>query len=163
MLTCVKFVLVETIDYFCNYKVPHMNNRLLQFMRAENISQAQFADTIGVTRASISHILSGRNKPGYDFLYSVSRHYPALNIDWLITGKGKMYLRNDSRGGGSDDNASSSQAVAARSAAEGTVDSLSVEAGFPAAVQSQVSQSMHSPSIVKVIVFFDDGSYREIK
>ena len=68
-----------------------MNKRLQQFLAAENISQAQFADTIGVARASISHILAGRNKPGFDFIESTARHFPALNLEWLITGRGRMY------------------------------------------------------------------------
>ena len=68
-----------------------MNRRLLQFLQAENITQTQFADTLGVARGSVSHILSGRNKPGYDFLESLLLHYPALNLDWLMTGKGRMY------------------------------------------------------------------------
>ncbi|MCR5709058.1 MAG: helix-turn-helix domain-containing protein, partial [Bacteroidales bacterium] len=45
-----------------------MNERLIKFLSAENITQSQLADTLGVARASISHILSGRNKPGFDFL-----------------------------------------------------------------------------------------------
>ncbi len=68
-----------------------MNNRLQQFLAAENISQSQFADSIGVARASISHILSGRNKPGFDFIESMARRYPSLNLEWLITGNGRMY------------------------------------------------------------------------
>ena len=68
-----------------------MNKRLLQFLSAENISQTQFADTIHVARASVSHILAGRNKPGFDFLESMLRHYPNLNPEWLMTGNGKMY------------------------------------------------------------------------
>ena len=68
-----------------------MNDRLQQFLSAENLTQSQFADSIGVARASISHILAGRNKPGYEFIESVARHYPALNIEWFITGKGRMY------------------------------------------------------------------------
>lgn len=67
-----------------------MNKRLLIFLQAENITQAQFADTLNVARGSVSHILSGRNKPGYDFLESLALHYPSLNIDWLLTGKGPM-------------------------------------------------------------------------
>ena len=73
-----------------------MNNRLQQFLAAENISQAQFADTIDVARASVSHVLAGRNKPGYDFIKSISDHYPKLNLEWLINGKGKMYRRRPS-------------------------------------------------------------------
>ena len=68
-----------------------MNRRLLQFLQAENLTQTQFADTLSVARGSVSHILSGRNKPGYDFLESLLLHYPNLNLDWLLTGKGRMY------------------------------------------------------------------------
>ncbi len=68
-----------------------MNNRLVQFLAAENISQSQFADTIEVARASVSHIIAGRNKPGWDFLNSMLKHYPNLNIEWLLNGTGKMY------------------------------------------------------------------------
>ena len=68
-----------------------MNFRLQQFLAAENISQAQFADQIGVARASVSHIIAGRNKPGFDFIQNMSRAYPDLNLEWLINGKGRMY------------------------------------------------------------------------
>lgn len=71
-----------------------MKDRLLQFLSAENISQAQFADSIGVARASISHIIAGRNKPGFDFIENTMKRYPALNIEWLINGTGKMYKAN---------------------------------------------------------------------
>ena len=68
-----------------------MNYRLQQFLSAENITQAQFADIIGVARASVSHIIAGRNKPGFDFIQNMSRHCPDLNLEWLINGKGRMY------------------------------------------------------------------------
>ena len=68
-----------------------MNRRLLQFLQAENITQTQLADTLSVARGSVSHILAGRNKPGYDFLESLVLHYPRLNLEWLMTGKGRMY------------------------------------------------------------------------
>ncbi len=68
-----------------------MNERLIQFLSAENISQAQFADSINVARAGVSHIVAGRNKPGWDFIINTMNRYPTLNIEWLLTGKGKMY------------------------------------------------------------------------
>ena len=68
-----------------------MDKRLQQFLDAENISQAQLADTLGVARAGISHILSGRNKPGFDFLEAMALHYPQISMDWLLTGRGRMY------------------------------------------------------------------------
>ena len=60
-------------------------------MQAENITQTQLADTLSVARGSVSNILAGRNKPGYDFLESLILHYPHLNLEWLLSGKGKMY------------------------------------------------------------------------
>ena len=68
-----------------------MNYRLQQFLSAENLRQAQFADIIGVARASVSHIIAGRNKPGFDFISSMASSFPNLNIEWLVTGRGKMY------------------------------------------------------------------------
>ncbi len=68
-----------------------MNTRLKQFLAAENITQAQFADKLNVVRASVSHILSGRNNPSFDFIKAMMSNYPNLNMDWLMFGKGKMY------------------------------------------------------------------------
>jgi DNA-binding XRE family transcriptional regulator len=80
-----RFVTFVTLTEFI------MDKRLQQFLDAENISQTQLADTLGVTRAGISHILSGRNKPGFDFLEAMALHYPQISMDWLLTGKGRMY------------------------------------------------------------------------
>ena len=71
-----------------------MNKRLQQFLNAENISQSQLADTLDVARAGVSHIIAGRNRPGFDFLESMALHYPQLSMEWLLTGKGKMYKEN---------------------------------------------------------------------
>lgn len=68
-----------------------MKTRLEKFIEAEDKTQASFADSINVARASVSHILAGRNKPGYDFICNLMSRYPRLNIEWLLTGKGKMY------------------------------------------------------------------------
>ena len=81
---------------FVTLTITSMNTRLKQFLAAENISQAQFADTINVVRASVSHVLAGRNNPSYDFIKAIMDNYPALNIEWLILGKGKMYKERSS-------------------------------------------------------------------
>lgn len=75
-----------------NFRI--MNKRLQQFLNAENISQSQLADTLDVARAGVSHIIAGRNRPGFDFLESMALHYPQLSMEWLLTGKGKMYKEN---------------------------------------------------------------------
>lgn len=68
-----------------------MKERLLLFMNRENISATTLAEEIGVQRSSVSHILSGRNNPSYDFIYKMTTRYPNLNIEWLLTGSGEIY------------------------------------------------------------------------
>ena len=70
-----------------------MKERLLEFLNSHNLSSTRLADTIGVQRSSISHILSGRNKPSYDFIHKFLQHYPDINPKWLIIGEGSMYSK----------------------------------------------------------------------
>jgi hypothetical protein len=44
-----------------------------------------------VQRSGISHILSGRNQPSYDFIVKLMKQYPEINPDWLIMGNGTMF------------------------------------------------------------------------
>jgi len=147
-----------------------MNKRLQQFLAAENISQAQFAETIGVARASVSHILAGRNKPGFDFLESMVRHYPNLNFEWLLTGRGRMY----------DSAKSPSEAPAepitplSTPAEAGLFDTLQNRQPTAAAtplpagnnysddLDSHIQDTISQRTISKVIVFYSDGSYKEL-
>ena len=49
---------------------------------------SSFAEKVGVQRSSISHILSGRNKPSLDFVMKVLHTYPEVELYWLMNGKG---------------------------------------------------------------------------
>ncbi|GAB4163139.1 MAG: helix-turn-helix transcriptional regulator [Winogradskyella sp.] len=49
-----------------------------------------FAEKIGVQRSSISHILSGRNKPSLDFVMKILHTYPEVELYWLLNGKGNF-------------------------------------------------------------------------
>lgn len=149
-----------------------MNSRLLQFIHAENISQSQFADSIGVARASVSHILAGRNKPGFDFIGSMARRYPSLNVDWLVTGRGKMYKNAPE----SPSEAPARQILAepadvpqeSAAAAEDSgnlfqfKDHDSPSIGIkPLGKYSQ--QSVKQRNITKIIIYYDDNTYQELR
>jgi transcriptional regulator with XRE-family HTH domain len=69
-----------------------MVDRITLLLKTRNISASQFADEIGVQRSSISHVLSGRNKPSLDFIQKILVRYPEINPDWLLFGKGSMNL-----------------------------------------------------------------------
>ncbi len=68
-----------------------MQEQIQEILRREDLSSSQFADKIGVQRSSVSHVLSGRNKPGYDFINKILDSFPGINAEWLITGLGEMY------------------------------------------------------------------------
>ncbi|MBP3425758.1 MAG: helix-turn-helix transcriptional regulator [Rikenellaceae bacterium] len=68
-----------------------MKERLRRFIKAEALNSTQLATALGIQSSGISHILSGRNKPSYDFVTKLLTLYPNLNPDWLLLGKGTMY------------------------------------------------------------------------
>lgn len=63
-------------------------NRLQKIIEFHEESASGFAEKIGVQRSSISHILSGRNKPSLDFVMKVLQAYPDVSLYWLLNGKG---------------------------------------------------------------------------
>ena len=70
-----------------------MKERLKKWMNELGLKSSVLADIIGVNRATISHILSGRNKPSIDFFQKLLSTYPDLNSNWLITGIGYMTIK----------------------------------------------------------------------
>ena len=156
-----------------------MNTRLKQFLAAENISQAYFADSINVVRASVSHVLAGRNNPSYDFIKAIMDNYPQLNIEWLILGKGKMYKDKPS--------APSQETVLQEDPEPGLLfqgfgeeaeESAPVEEDIPLLVDdiapniassneintssAQIQKPVTQRKVSKIIVLFDDGSFQEM-
>lgn len=67
-----------------------MIERLKIILEYYNLSASHFAERIDVPRSSISHLLSGRNKPSLDFIIKVEKAFDEVNLDWLIYGKGNF-------------------------------------------------------------------------
>ena len=151
---------------FVTLLITTMNTRLKQFLAAENITQSQFADTINVVRASVSHVLSGRNNPGYDFIKAIMTAYPTLSMEWLILGRGKMYRD------------SPTDAVTAPPEPDFPPiyhepdlfenldkqdENIPVVEVVPTVSQTTVpSPVIKQRKVVKVTIFFDDGTYQEM-
>ena len=62
--------------------------RLEKLLAHYELNASSFADAIGVQRSSISHLLSGRNRPSLDFVMKVITRFPEVNLYWLLNGKG---------------------------------------------------------------------------
>lgn len=109
-------------------------NRLKKILQHHNLTASLFADKIGVQRSSISHILSGRNKPSLDFILKVTTIFKDVNIHWLLNGKGVF------------------PAEAEKGFTSTPTNSL---------FSSEEINS--SKKIQRIVVFFDDGTFSEYK
>ena len=68
-----------------------MKDRLNAIIEKKGLSATKFATLINANPSAISHLLKGRNKPGYDLLVNIAKAFPDISMDWLLTGKGEMY------------------------------------------------------------------------
>lgn len=65
-------------------------SRLKTVLDYYNLTSSTFADTIDVQRSSISHLMSGRNKPSLDFVLKVVDKFPDVDLYWLLNGHGNF-------------------------------------------------------------------------
>lgn len=110
-------------------------------MKMNNLTNASFADRVGVQRSSISHVMAGRNKPSLDFIQKTLLAFPRVNAQWLITGKQDSAKKEVTYQDDKDLNLSTSTA---------SDDDVS-----PDRDPSEPKQ------IDRIIVFYDDGTYVE--
>lgn len=138
-----------------------MKDRLLQLMQLEQLSPAKFADILGIQRSGLSHILSGRNKPGYEFISKLLLKFPTVSAEWLITGKGKMYKQELVQ----------EQPIDRKK--ENSRDLFSSQIDEPPKVENQQRENSikieNKPEIrknrvlMKIIMIYDDMTFEEIK
>ena len=60
------------------------------------LNASSFADRIGVQRSSMSHLLSGRNKPSLDFVLKILEVFPEIDLYWILNGTGNFPKTEDS-------------------------------------------------------------------
>ena len=136
-----------------------MKDRIQKLLTSEGIQPTKFAEIIGVQRSSISHILSGRNKPSFDVIQSILKKFPRLNSEWLIMGAGEMYKKTVQT------SLFDNPDVFARSEkSQNVVESKTKE------IVEHISQNPKAPEnrlnekeIERVVVFFKDKTFTEYR
>lgn len=68
-----------------------MKEKIQLLIKNEGLTQSKLADILEIQPANVSHILSGRSKPGFELLQKILRRFPHLNPDWLLLDKEPMY------------------------------------------------------------------------
>ena len=90
-LFTIVFTYVNYNYYICNMNI---NDRFTKILEYSGFTASEFADEIDVQRSSISHIISGRNKPSLEFIVKIKNRFPEISWDWIILGQGEMLQNN---------------------------------------------------------------------
>ncbi|MFI3281342.1 MAG: helix-turn-helix transcriptional regulator [Rikenellaceae bacterium] len=75
-----------------------MKEKIVQLMKSEGLTSSRLAEILEIQPSGISHIVSGRNKPGFDLLQKILRRFPQINPDWLLLDSPTMYRADDDAG-----------------------------------------------------------------
>lgn len=109
-------------------------HRLQKIMDFYQLTASSFADSIGAQRSSISHILSGRNKPSLDFVMKILDNYPEVELYWLLNGKGKFPT-------------------------EEPLDKLKKNESTNNTIQA-ISENHNKNNIERIVIFYKDGTFK---
>ncbi len=113
--------------------------KLQILMKNEGVSQSRLAEMLEVKPSTLSHILAGRNYPGFDMLQKLRRLFPHINADWLLLDTSEDYLAGTPTASAASDLFSNGNApddaatAAARGALGNTSRSSATAAGRTAA------------------------------
>ncbi len=77
--------------YYCKSTncMDELNKRVLSVMESKQLSKSTFATLLEISLPVLTHISSGRNKPGLELIQKLLTKFPDLNPDWLLLGKGQ--------------------------------------------------------------------------
>ena len=146
-----------------------MVNRIFAFIESQQLTPTEFADKIGVSRASISSIKTGRTQPTLSLVEKIKQHFSDVDVNWLIFGEGEAPSKIES-------NTESDLLFDKLDNVENDTPAPSVAndyqavyiASSPKTEENELKQSNITPptinlnkSIKKVILLYDDGSFEE--
>ncbi|MHA8060577.1 helix-turn-helix transcriptional regulator [Aquirufa beregesia] len=166
----------------------NLSQKIELLIQRKQISSSQFADKIGIPRSSVSHILSGRNKPSLDVVQKILKAFPELTAEELLfddrllslnsSPAPKMEVSSSSPSLFDAPEASPSE-LDKNSFAEPTIvqsnlrrnrESAKNNSGNASSVNSNstvpslpVSSTHLTKKIERVIIFYTDGSFSESK
>ena len=112
--------------------------RLLALMRAEGLNAKTFAEQVGISAATMSNIVNGRNNPSLEVMQKVLNRFRTLSPQWLILGVGSMYLEKSNSQGDNFQQDSAEQ------------DSENLD-----------QTTLENRSVVRIVVFYNDGTFDE--
>ncbi|MCQ0112724.1 DNA-binding transcriptional regulator, XRE-family HTH domain [Zhouia amylolytica] len=131
--------------------------RLQKVLDYYGLSASAFADKIQVNRASISHLMSGRNKPSLDFVLKILDTFPEVELYWLLNGQGTFPKKPDSV----EETSGTlfSNPAPPRENPEVPIAKVDVEPEVSTKQEDPI-KSAQKKNIEKIIIFYTDGTFK---
>ena len=114
----------------------NFSKRLQKILDFYGVTATSFSEKIAFNRSTISHLLSGRNKPSLDFILKVTNTFTDVDIYWLLNGKGEFPKEQGPTNKVFSPNESSI---------------------------IETSNSKSSKKMNRIVVFYEDGTFEEYK
>lgn len=116
--------------------------RLQKILDYYNISAAELSNQIKFNRSTISHLLSGRNKPSLDFVMRVLQKYPEVELYWLLNGKGSF------------------PSITKKSISATRIEPILTSNKH---LTNLTSNSINNADVDQIVIFFKDGTFKSYK
>jgi len=133
--------------------IEQFAKRLNILMDYYEISAALLAEKIEVQRSSISHILSGRNKPSLEFVLKVLKAFPEVELYWLLNGVGSFPKPSEVKG--------------AAPTLFSEIESPEIKMNEPKAMAKPAIQEIEyqrkestDQEIERIVIFYKDGTFK---
>ena len=138
-----------------------------------SLNASAFADKIGVQRSSLSHLLSGRNKPSLDFILKILDVFPDVDLYWILNGKGNFPKNSDENRTGiiAEKIISAPTPIPQNQIAENlfspseipVVKNIVEDTNSTSIVKENITISTSSNEIDKIVIFYKNGTFKDYK
>ena len=130
-------------------------NRLQEILNYYSISATELSNQISFNRSTISHLLSGRNKPSLDFVMKVLQKFPEVELYWFLNGKGSFPAKKNNE---------ISSFPSFQNETKKTIFPKITKTEIPKEVLSNtISETINDNEIDRIIIFYKDGSFKSYK
>ena len=139
----------------------NMRDRILKIMEREGLTPSKFAESIGIQRSAMSHIISGRNNPSLDVLLKILERFTYVDSDWLLFGKGEMIrehvLTEPILFTNMLENRPNVQVVAENRKEIGVETPVNIQK--QPVVEQVICQEKPSKNVSKIMIFYSDNTF----
>ncbi len=163
----VTFVNVfKNTSYVTMVNSAEFSKRLEKILDYYGLSATAFSEKIDFNRSTISHLISGRNKPSLEFVMKVVNTFEEVNLYWLLNGKGSFPSTHQNENlaipTASNFQNIKNNAEISTATQKTTEEKIPVSETLENSVNDVPSGSVSNPKpIERIVIFYGDGSFKE--